>query len=343
MKPAITPRERVWQAIRHKQPDIVPYQINATIPARASLEAHFGTTEIDDILGNHIARYKSRLEYEPLPEPGLFLDEWGVVWNKTVDKDIGVPQSRMLEDRDLSALIVPDPLDRRRYAALPAFLEKNKDRFKLFSVSFSLFERAWTLRGMEALMIDMVEAPEFVEALLDRIFEWDMAVLDEMLTRRSGSVAFDGVLFGDDWGQQRGLMFGAKRWRQFIKPRVAAMYRKVADAGAAVCIHSCGKVQDLFPELIEIGLQVFNPFQPEVMDLWEMKAKYGKDLAFYGGVSVQRLLPFGRPDEVRREVRRMLDELGQGGGFIIAPSHEMPGDIPLDNMLAFIETVRGQA
>ena len=109
-----------------------------------------------------------------------------------------------------------------------------------------------------------------------------------------------------------------------------------------MCIHSCGKVQDLFPELIEIGLQVFNPFQPEVMDLREMKARYGKDLAFYGGVSIQRLLPFGTPEEVRAEVRGLLDDLGPGGGFIIAPSHEMPGDIPLENMLAFIETVQAQ-
>lgn len=338
MNPTITPRERVWQAIRHEQPDIVPYQINTTSAARARLEAHYGTSALDDLLGNHIVRYKSRLEYDPLPEPGMFLDEWGVVWNRGIDADLGVPENRVLRERDLSALVVPDPLDPRRYAGLPTFFAKNPDRFKLFSVSFSLFERAWTLRGMEALLADMIEAPAFVEALLDRICEWNMAVLDEMLTRR-----FDGVLFGDDWGQQRGLMFGAKRWRQFIKPRVAAMYRKVADAGAAVCIHCCGKVQELFPELIEMGLQMFNPFQPEAMDLREMKAQYGKDLTFYGGVSVQRLLPFGTPDEVRREVRRMLDDLGPGGGFVIAPSHEMPGDIPLENMLALIETVREQA
>ena len=127
-------------------------------------------------------------------------------------------------------------------------------------------------------MADMVEAPEFVEALLDRILDWNMAVLGEMLKH-----PFDGVLFGDDWGQQRGLMFGAKRWRQLIKPRVAEMYRTVAAAGRAVCIHCCGKVQELFPELIEVGVQVFNPFQPEVMDLREMKARYGDALTFYGG------------------------------------------------------------
>jgi uroporphyrinogen decarboxylase len=334
---AITPRERVWQAIRHQQPDCVPYQINTTLPARAKLEVHFGTRQLDDLLGNHIVRYKSRLEYEPRPEPGMYGDEWGVVWNKTVDKDIGVPANRVLSEADVGRLVVPDPYDARRYAGLPAFFAANASRFKLFSVSFSLFERAWTLRGMEALLADMVEAPDFVEALLDRILDWNLAVLDEMLKH-----PFDGVLVGDDWGQQRGLMFGAKRWRQLIKPRAAAMYRKVADAGKAVCLHSCGKVQELFPELIEIGLQVFNPFQPEVMDLREMKARYGEALTFYGGVSIQQLLPFGTPGQVRDEVRRLMDDLGPGGGFVIAPSHEMPGDIPLENMLAFIETVQAQ-
>lgn len=337
MNAAVTPRQRVWQAIRHQQPDAVPYQINLTMPARAKLEAHYGTQCLDDLLGNHIVRYKSRLDYEPLPEPGMYRDEWGVVWNKSVDRDIGVPSNHVLPDRDLAPLAVPDPIDARRYAGLPAFFAANSDRFTLFSVSFSLFERAWTLRGMQALLTDMVEAPGFVDSLFDRILEWNLTVLDEMLKH-----PFDGVLFGDDWGQQRGLIFGAKRWRQFVKPRAAAMYRKVADAGKAVCIHSCGKVQDLFPELIEIGLQVFNPFQPEVMDLHEMKARYGGALTFYGGVSIQQLLPFASPEQVRDEARKLMDDLGRGGGFIIAPSHDITGDIPLDNILALIETVRAQ-
>ena len=337
MDPSITPRQRIWQAIRHERTDVVPYQINTTIPAREKLAAHFGTHQLDDLLGNHIVRYKSRLEYVPLPEPGLFLDEWGVVWNRSIDPDLGVPANRVLVQPNLDTLALPDPLDPRRYAGLESFFAANPTRFRLFSVSFSLFERAWTLRGMEQLMVDMVEAPSFVEALLDRILDWDMAVLDRML-----AYPFDGVLFGDDWGQQRGLLFGATRWRRFIKPRVAAMYRKVTDAGKAVCIHCCGKVQELFPDLIEIGVQVFNPFQPEVMDLREVKARFGSDLAFYGGLSVQQLLPFGTPQQVRDEVRSLIADLGRGGGFIIAPSHEMPGDVPLENMLAFIEAVQSQ-
>ena len=105
-------------------------------------------------------------------------------------------------------------------------------------------------------------------------------------------------------------------------------------------IHSCGKVQQLFPDLVEIGLDVFNPFQPDVMDVYEIKRQYGDRLAFYGGMSVQGLLPHGTPQEVRNEARRLMDQVGRGGGFIIGPSHHMPADIPVENMVAFIEAVR---
>jgi uroporphyrinogen decarboxylase len=99
-------------------------------------------------------------------------------------------------------------------------------------------------------------------------------------------------------------------------------------------------VQELFPELIELGLDIFNPFQPEAMDPYETKREFGNDLTFFGGMSVQKLLPFGTPQAVRDETLRLMEQVGRGGGFIIAPSHDMPGDIPIENMVAFIETVR---
>lgn len=334
MTTALTPRERIWCAIRHQQPDRVPYHITATVPARARLAAHYGTDAIDDVIGNHMATYKTRLPYDEV-RPGFWLDEWGTVWNKTIDPDIGNVDNRVLAERSLAGLLVPDPLNPRRFAGMPAWIAANPDRFRVVSLGFSLWERAWILRGMSDLMIDMVEAPQFVDELLDTILEWDLAVLREML-----KYDIDAVRFGDDWGQQRGLLFGHRRWQRFIKPRIAELYGLVKGAGKAVMIHSCGKVQELFPELIELGLDVFNPFQPDVMDVYEMKRLYGDRLTFYGGMSVQSLLPYGTPDQVRAEARRMMDEIGRGGGFIIAPSHDMPGDIPLENMLAFIDTVR---
>jgi uroporphyrinogen decarboxylase len=113
----------------------------------------------------------------------------------------------------------------------------------------------------------------------------------------------------------------------------------VKRAGKAVLIHSCGQVQELFPDLIESGLDVFNPFQPEAMDPIEMKQRFGDKLTFFGGVSVQSLLPFGTPQAIRAETRRLMDAVGRGGGFIIGPSHDIPGDVPIENIVTFIETV----
>lgn len=332
----MTPRQRVWQAIRHMEPDRVPWQIGCTTPARRKLQEYFGTQALDEVLGNHLAKYRPRAP-DALVEvrPGYWRDEFGVVWNRTVDPDIGVVEVYPLRSRSLEGVAWPDPHDPRRYAALPQFLEENHDRFCYVSMSFSLFERAWTLRSMPELLVDMLEAPRFVDQLLDRLTEFNLGILGEVLRW-----PVDGVLFGDDWGQQRGLLFGRRLWQRFIKPRLAEMYAVVRRAGKAVMIHSCGKVQELFPELIELGLDVFNPFQPDVMDPLEMKWRYGERLTFFGGVSVQSLLPRGAPQQIRDEVRRLRDAVGRGGGFILAPSHDMPGDIPLENMVALVEAVQ---
>ncbi len=333
--PPFTPRERVLRALQHQQPDRVPWHFTYTAPARRKLEAYFGTTDLDETLNNHLARYR------PLAptawrevRPGFWQDEFGVIWNRTIDEDIGVVEHYPLPRCSLGEYRFPDPHDPRRYAGLREFTVSNRHRFRCVSIAYSLFERAWTLRGMPQLMMDMLEAPQFVDELLDAITAFQCGILEEVL-----NYDIDGVRFGDDWGHQRGLLFGRPLWQRFIKPRIAMMYGMVKRAGKAVIIHSCGRVQELFPELIELGLDVFNPFQPEVMNPDEMKKQFGARLSFYGGVSVQKLLPFGTPQEIRDEVRRLVEGVGQGGGFIIGPSHDMPGDIPVENMVAFVEAV----
>jgi uroporphyrinogen decarboxylase len=329
-----TPRERVWQSIHHQQPDRVPWSLPCTIPTRIKLENYYGTTDLNKVINQHIVKFRMRIPYEEI-RPDYFLDEFGVVWNRTIDKDIGNVEEYILKKPSLKGFSFPNPHDPRRLAPLPAFIAANPDRFRLVSISFALFERAWSLYGMANLMMDMLQRPEFVDELLDTILEYDLAILDDAL-----KYDIDGVNFGDDWGQQTGLLFGPRLWRRFIKPRIAQLYSVTKNAGKAVFIHCCGKVQELFPELIDLGLDVFNPFQPEVMNPYEIKKQYGSQLSFYGGVSIQRLLPFGTPQEVRDEVHHMIDEVGRGGGFIIGPSHEMPGDISLENLLAFIEAVQ---
>jgi len=331
----ITPRERVWLTLQHRQPDRVPYDFTFTEPAAQKLQAALGTRDLVSALNCHMVRYKPRLPAEvPDPRPGFFKDEFGVVWNRTVDTDIGIPEP-LLERRSLDGFNLPDPDNPRRYAGLPAYVAANPQRFRLVSFAYTLFERAWSLRGMPDLLVDMLEAPEWVDELLDALNDFNLKVVQGVLR-----YDIDGIIFGDDWGQQRGLIFGPALWRRFIKPRLAILFAAVRQAGKAVMIHSCGRVQELFPELIEIGLDAFNPFQPDVMDVYAVKRQFGDRLAFYGGMSVQKILPYGTPQQIRAEARRLMERIGQGGGFIIAPSHHMPGDIPVENMLAFIEAVR---
>jgi uroporphyrinogen decarboxylase len=332
----MTRKERVRLAITHREPDRVPHEISLTIPAREMLEAHFHTTDLDTVLDNHLASIAPEL---PMVEfrPGYFRDEWGVVWNRTVDRDIGVIEGAVLPEPNLAGLSLPDPHDPRRYAPIPAFLQEHSDQFLLCDIGFSLFERAWTLRGLENFFMDLALHPGFVTELLDVITDYVLALVAE-----AGRFGFDAFQFGDDWGQQSGVTMGPEAWRRFIRPRAARLYAAAHETGKFVFIHSCGAVQALFPDLIEIGVDVFNPFQPEVMDVVEMKRRFGDRLAFYGGVSTQRTLPYSSPAGVRAEVRRLIREVGRGGGYILSPAHDVQRDVPLENLLALADEVMNQ-
>ena len=334
--PSLGHIERVLRAVQHRQPDRTPYYISFTIEAARKVAEVYGGQDLDDLIDNDMVRYSIRRpSLFSEVRPGFMREDFGVVWNRTIDKDIGIPESYPLAQRSLKGFDFPDARDPRRFADLPAFIAAYPARFRFVNIGFSLFERAWSLRSMPELMVDMLEAPAWVDELLDAILSYDLVLIDELL-----KYDVHGLLFGDDWGQQQGLLFSPALWRRFIKPRLAMMISAVKQAGKVAMIHSCGKVQQLFPDLVEIGLDVFNPFQPDVMDVYEIKRQYGDRLAFYGGMSVQGVLPHGTPQEVRNEARRLMDQVGRGGGFIIGPSHHMPADIPVENMVAFIEAVR---
>lgn len=335
---SMNPRERVYQALKFQQTDIVPYHIDFTQEAYRKLVEYTGDPNIYDKIGNHIAFISVRKSgvWEEV-EPGHWRDEWGVVWNRTVDKDIGVIENYVLPEPSLKGFECPPVRLEAMSEVYAALVEQNPDKFRIPTIGFSLFERAWSLRGMEHLLQDMLENPGFVHDLFDKLTEWNLAQVD-LAVRYN----IDAVYFGDDWGSQRGLIMGPRLWREFIKPRIARMYERVRNAGKYVMIHSCGDVKEILPELVEIGLNVFNPFQPEVMDVFESKRRYYGKLAFNGAISVQHLLPHGTPDDVRRETRHLLTELGKGGGYIASPSHAIPSDVPMENIIALIEILQSQ-
>jgi len=335
----MTRREVVRCALEHRRPPYVPWSFGFTVEARERLGVHYGITEpqaLKEALGDHLLRLGSEMGYFEPAGPNRVRDVFGVAWDRSIDKDIGNVSGSVLAEPSLRGYRFPDPLEPRVFADLPAKLARYGDRFRVFEIGFSLWERAWTLRGLQNMYVDLLDHPRFARELLESIADYNVAQIREAMR-----YDIDAVLFGDDWGQQHGLQMGPRLWREFIRPPLARMFGEVKRAGRFVMLHSCGDVDELFDELIAIGLDGFNPFQPEVMDVFGLLAAYRGRLSFFEGLSTQRTLPYGRPEDVRLETRRLL-EAGGAGGYLFAPAHDVEGDVPLENMLAFIEVARSQ-
>ena len=200
----------------------------------------------------------------------------------------------------------------------------------------TVFEVSWGIRSMEELLMDMMTQPEFARVLLDRITE-----LRVFQARTFAEADVDILRTGDDVSSQKGMIMSPAVWREWFKPRLARVIAAAREAKPDILIwyHSDGDCRVIIPELIEIGVDILNPVQPECMDPADIKRQYGDRLSFSGTIGTQSTMPFGTPEEVASTIKHRIETVGVGGGLLLAPTHVLEPDVSWENILAFIEAV----
>lgn len=201
----------------------------------------------------------------------------------------------------------------------------------------SMYEDAWQIRGYEDFLMDMMDDSPICSFLLDNIFK--IKLNRAVAAARAGA---DLLTCGDDVANQQSMMFSKEIWRKYIKSRWAQVFKAARDIKPDIQIkyHSDGNVTDIVDELIEIGITILNPIQPECVNVNNLKEKYGKQLVFDGTIGTQTTLPFGTAQDVRDLVKLRKKEIGYDGGIILAPTHMVEPEVPLENILAFIDACK---
>lgn len=351
-------RERTALALNHEQPDCVPTDFWISRACRRKLESTLGMG-LDALLDAHDVdlRYIEGPRYIGPPlrrfADGSAEDPWGVPRHTVV-----VPTQEGAEEYEelaraplASAQAVeevegyahwPSP-DWYDYSAIEAQCRRIREQGRMAVFQGDRLNRiaqlkpAMYLRGIELIFEDMALRPELARAIFARIRAFYNAYLERILEAAHGKL--DILLMGDDFGAQNGLLVSERMWREFFGEGFAHYVRLAKAYGARVMHHTCGAVRPLIPLMIERGLDILQSLQPEAAGMAPraLKAEFGGRLSFHGGISVQRTLPFGTPQDVAAEVKDRVEALSAGGGYILCTSHNIQADAPIANVLALLQ------
>ena len=362
-------RERVWKALNHQVPDRVPLDFGSrgsglAFGAYEELKKRLGvetpTQVLDQRLGLAVidesilrrfqidTRYvymKAAKSWNPKVDPGedTFVDEWGATLKRPQGgfyyDHVGFP----IKEPTLDAIKKHawlDPDDSTRYEGLREIAKGYYEKgYAVGSYMKGAFETTWILRGVEQAMMDLALEPKFFHALADKVSEILSRMVENFLAEVGDYLQFFCVTC--DLGTQIGLMISPSDYKTFVRPYEKRIYDAIRKRSKAkVAQHSCGAIFRLIPDLIETGIDMLNPIQTNAkgMDTTSLKKEFGKDLCFWGGIDAQKILPEGTPEDVEREVKRVIQDLSPGGGFLFAPSHDIQTFTPPVNVTALYES-----
>jgi len=361
---SMSSKERTLTALKGQEPDRVPLYVTVVAelakalarvtgippePCDAYLTNRISHTALLTALGNDLVGIGATA---PPSHPtrtrsdGYQEDEWGFVYRPVAHsfgvyyEIVGRPLAGITSVRELTRYRLPDPDAAGRFDVAREHVARYGQTHALLGViECTVFEMAWNLVGLEQFLADMALGKDYVGPLLDRVAEYSIGVGLKLI-----DLGADIMLTGDDLGMDTGPMISPRMWQRYLKPRLKRVFGayKAARPDVILAYHTCGSVRPFIDELVEIGMEVLNLIQVTArgMDPAALKRQYGHRIAFLGGVDQRQVLPLGTPGDVEQEVRRRLSEMGLGGGYVLAPTHDIQADTPVENVLALFEAAK---
>jgi len=354
------PRERVLKALDHKEPDRVPLDSAFRPEIWRKLREYFNVSKNEDVMRKLGIDLRTVTILPPeefmkktIPKPqfegfrfvrrisqNVFEDEWGIKYEIGSTGLYWHFVYHPLQDAEsINDYEMPNVDAVGRFDLAEREVKQWVNEYAVAGggdIEETLFEQAWYLRGYRQFIKDLYTNPTFVNQLLDKLLKYRVEQGKRLI-----EIGVDIVRLGDDLGAQTGMMIPLTIWRRYFKPRMRRLIRELRKgSNVYIFYHSDGNIKPLIPELIEIGVDILNPVQPECMDPAEIKETYKDKLTLHGTISIQETLPHGTVKDVEREVLTRVKTCGKSGGLIIAPSHVVQPDTPLENVLAVYETAK---
>jgi uroporphyrinogen decarboxylase len=356
-------KERVKTAMkRERLPDRVPVQFDLSrsliekFATQYGMAAHFTTSYYEDVtyrisasdlrvaMGSDCVVVGASLPrgyQHHIDSSGCIINEFGMkmrqgpIYMEVIEHPMaGVTEAGQVEDFEF-----PDPIADGRYDDALRNIEKYKvSHFIIGDMELTMFDMMAQLVGLEKLLLDMAMGESYVEPLVEKTKQFALAVGKKLV-----ALGVDGIWAGDDFGSQNGMLISPNMWRRYFKERYREVYSELRAVNPDVMImqHSDGAVAPILNDWTQVGLEVFNPVQPNVPGHApdELKAKFGSNLSFWGAIDQQNLLPFGSPAEIEADIKAKIQVLGKGGGYMVAPAHIIQAETPMENVEAFINAV----
>jgi uroporphyrinogen decarboxylase len=357
-------KERVWTALRRSGlPDRVPIQFDLCrslledFGAQYGIPIHYTTSYYEDVtyrisanelrtaMGSDCVIVGGSLPAgysHPTTGDGCIVNEFGMKMRQgpLYMEVVEAPLANVSSVQEVEDFPFPDPLAEGRFDDARKYIDQYRgDTFVIGDLELTMFEMAWHMVGLEKFMVDMALGEPYVGVLLDRVKAFAIGVGKKLV-----ELGVDGIWTGDDFGSQQGMILSPKMWRTIFKPRFAEIFSELKSVNPHVLVmyHSDGAIAPILDDLVEIGMDVFNPVQPNVPghEPQALKSRLGDRLSFWGAIDQQHLLPYGTPAEIEQDVADKIRALGAGGGYMCAPAHIIQADTCMRNVEAFIAAVK---